>query len=100
MRRISRGILLVALGALICWQTRPVPAGEGADRGTRSSAPAVPATTTVDSADLDAKVEPCEDFYRYANGGWLTQHPIPEDHARWGVRSVMALHDQEVLRSI
>jgi len=24
------------------------------------------------------------DFYRYANGSWIANHPIPADKSRWG----------------
>jgi predicted metalloendopeptidase len=30
-----------------------------------------------DVANLDRTCKPCEDFNRFANGGWLASHPIP-----------------------
>ena len=38
----------------------------------------------VDPANLDSTVKPCEDFYAYANGGWLKSHSLPADKARFG----------------
>lgn len=34
--------------------------------------------------DLDTTVEPGEDFYQYANGGWLKTATIPADKSRYG----------------
>jgi predicted metalloendopeptidase len=32
----------------------------------------------------DLSVKPGDDFYRYANGGWLDAHQIPPDRSQWG----------------
>ena len=37
-----------------------------------------------DTGDIDAKVRPQDDFYHYANGGWLKRNPIPKTESRWG----------------
>lgn len=36
-------------------------------------------------ADLDAAVSPAQDFFDYANGGWLKAHPIPASESSWGI---------------
>jgi putative endopeptidase len=33
---------------------------------------------------LDKSVKPSADFYRYADGTWLKNNPVPEDKSRWG----------------
>ena len=38
----------------------------------------------IDRSTLDPICKPCEDFYRYATGGWADKNPIPADRARWG----------------
>jgi predicted metalloendopeptidase len=38
----------------------------------------------IDVADMDLAVSPREDFYRFANGGWLARTEIPEDKASYG----------------
>ena len=37
-----------------------------------------------DAGDIDKSVRPQDDFYHYANGGWLKRNPIPQNEARWG----------------
>ena len=36
-------------------------------------------------SDLDTTVSPGNDFFMYANGGWIKQNPIPADQSSWGV---------------
>ncbi|HZB28473.1 MAG TPA: M13 family metallopeptidase N-terminal domain-containing protein, partial [Gemmatimonadales bacterium] len=38
----------------------------------------------LEPANLDTTCSPCQDFYRYANGGWLKRNTIPGDQPRWG----------------
>jgi putative endopeptidase len=38
-----------------------------------------PETTGVVVANMDRSVKPGDDFYRYANGGWLKRTEIPPD---------------------
>src|SRR5688572_7704413 len=40
------------------------------------------------AANVDRTVSPGDDFYQYATGAWLRQHPIPDDQARWGIANV------------
>ena len=35
-------------------------------------------------------MKPGNDFYAYANGGWIKATEIPADRSRWGVFSVLA----------
>ncbi|KAA9331415.1 M13 family metallopeptidase [Hymenobacter busanensis] len=36
-------------------------------------------------ANLDTTVRPGDDFFTYANGAWLKQHPIPASESSWGI---------------
>ncbi len=39
--------------------------------------------------DRDTTVKLGEDFFEYANGGWLKKNPIPPAYAGWGIGSVV-----------
>jgi putative endopeptidase len=51
-----------------------------------------PQTTThgINVANLDRTVKPGDDFYRYADGGWLKRTQIPPDRPAVGVFSELA----------
>ena len=49
---------------------------------------------------LDKSVNPTQDFYAFANGGWQKANPVPDEYARWGTFSVLLKQNQEVLREI
>ena len=38
----------------------------------------------IDPANLDTTCAPCQNFFQYANGGWLKRSSIPADQPRWG----------------
>ncbi len=39
----------------------------------------------INPADMDLSVDPRQDFYRFANGGWLDRTEIPSDQSSYGV---------------
>ena len=56
---------------------------------TSASSPVASSTvkTPIDvvAANVDATVDPGVDFFSYANGAWLKQHPIPKSEAAYGI---------------
>lgn len=52
-------------------------------------------THGLDISGMDRAVKPGDDFFEYANGGWLEQTEIPADRAAWSSFSLLA---QEVNR--
>ena len=51
-------------------------------------------TRPIDPANLDTTCSACQDFYRYANGGWQQRAKLPGDEPRWG--SFSELRDQSL----
>ena len=40
--------------------------------------------TKIDKANLDTPMKPGDDFYGYANGGWMKKNPLTAEYARYG----------------
>lgn len=40
--------------------------------------------------NLDKKVRPGDDFFMYANGGWIKQNDIPPAYSSWGIGNVVS----------
>lgn len=53
-----------------------------------------------DVADLDRSTRACDDFARFANGGWLDKNPIPAAYSSWGPFTVLTDRNGEVLKQV
>jgi putative endopeptidase len=42
-------------------------------------------TKDILTSDMDTTVNPGNDFFSYANGGWIKGNPIPPDQSSWGI---------------
>jgi endothelin-converting enzyme/putative endopeptidase len=60
----------------------------------------LPYTPGLDLRAMDPSAAPCEDFYRYACGGWIARNPIPPDQARWDVYAKLADENKRFLWGI
>ena len=53
-----------------------------------------------DLTNLDRSVNPCDDFFKFAGGGWVKSHPIPAAYPRWGTFDQLRDNNEEVLHQI
>lgn len=54
----------------------------------------------IDLTDLDQTVAPGEDFYMYADGGWIQKNPLKPEYARYGSFDVLSERNQERLNDL
>ncbi|HEY0324307.1 MAG TPA: M13 family metallopeptidase [Pyrinomonadaceae bacterium] len=47
-------------------------------------------TSGLDTTGMDRSVNPGDDFFGYANGGWIKATPIPNDRSSYGVFDILA----------
>ncbi|MCR8557585.1 M13 family metallopeptidase [Mucilaginibacter sp. BJC16-A38] len=50
--------------------------------------------------DIDRTVKPGDDFFKYANGGWLKKNPIPAAYSSWGIGNVVEEELRDRLKKI
>jgi len=53
-----------------------------------------------DIANMDRSAAACQNFFQYANGGWLKRNPIPAAYASWGRFNELSDKNQAQLREI
>ncbi len=58
------------------------------------------ALRAIDASRLDTTCSPCEDFFRYANGGWLERTTIPPQYTIFGVGREIQDRNEALLRRI
>jgi serine/threonine protein kinase len=57
-------------------------------------------TSSLDLTNMDISVRPQDDFYLYANGGWIKRNPVPPSFSRWASFNELAEKNNEALRTI
>jgi predicted metalloendopeptidase len=83
-------------------QTNPPPVqSSGAKTGEASTKPAKDENAKpIDSNNMDPSVKPADDFFLYANGGWIKRTEIPPEYSRWGSFNQLIEHNNDALHAI
>jgi putative endopeptidase len=88
--------LLTIVIALVTWQypradeTRSSSVDRARLWSPRGQAPASQSEPGIDLAGMDRSVAPGDDFFRFANGGWLRATQIPPDRSSFGAFATLA----------
>jgi predicted metalloendopeptidase len=59
-----------------------------------------PAPENPFTDDMDRSVNPGDDFYRYANGGWIKTATIPAGQATFDTRAILTARTNQQVRSL
>ncbi|MBQ6243607.1 MAG: M13 family metallopeptidase [Bacteroidales bacterium] len=54
----------------------------------------------LDPTDMDLSVKPGDDFFLYANGGWMKKNPLKPEYARFGSFDVLREQNVENLNAL
>ena len=56
--------------------------------------------TGIDLTNLDTTALPGADFYQYACGGWMKQHPLPDEHSQYGSFTILAENNVKQIQGL
>ena len=68
--------------------------------GCNSSKQQAALTSGIDLANLDTMALPGTDFYQYACGGWMKNHPLTDEYSRFGSFDMLAENNRKQLHEV
>ncbi|HUJ29908.1 MAG TPA: M13 family metallopeptidase [Candidatus Acidoferrum sp.] len=106
---MTRHTFCLALVLMLC--TLPVASQPGHVAGSAVAAEAAAGDCSFafadqeqnhgfDLANLDRSVSPCDNFFGFADGGWVKANPIPAAYSSWGTFNILHQHNEDVLHDI
>ena len=82
-------------------QAPPPPIPETSAQGTGETKPQIEKNPPpIDPKDMDTSVKPQDDFFMYADGGWIKRTEIPPEYSRWGSFNELIEKNNDALHEI
>jgi putative endopeptidase len=81
-------------------ETSPPPIQSGAKSEGGNAKAADENAKPIDPSNMDPSVKPADDFFLYANGGWIKRTEIPPEFSRWGSFNQLIEHNNDALHAI
>ncbi|WP_210517869.1 M13 family metallopeptidase [Hymenobacter terricola] len=102
VRRAALSVAVLGLVAGTAQAQTKVKTKSSSVGKTKATVPAVPGQTGVgvSRANMDLTASPCDNFFQYASGGWVKNHPIPAAESRWGSFNELGDRNQAIERRI
>ncbi|MGB6485005.1 MAG: M13 family metallopeptidase [Candidatus Acidiferrales bacterium] len=94
--RFSNRVLIFTAGTFAACSLFALVALRARSQSQTSAA----ASHGVELSSLDKTCKPCQDFYHYANGGWLKKNPIPPAYPSWGRFNELQQRNRQELHGI
>src|SRR5438874_7252788 len=115
-----KSFLIIGTIVVCAWsadaQTSPAKPAEEKPSSELAPPPPIPSTSSAadksapatveknslpfDPKNMDTSIKPQDDFYLYANGGWIKRNPIPPEFSRWGSFNMLAEKNNDALHEI
>jgi putative endopeptidase len=102
-RRLSLVVLslsLIALSMMTASRGSRAARVESEPEGLFIDSPQQAVSSGFDFNNLDRTASACQDFNRFANGGWMAKNTIPAAYSRWGRFELLEEGNSNVLRSL
>ncbi len=89
-------LLLISIAAHPRWMSAQTSATQTENNSTKQDSP----LPGVDKRFIDAKADPCQDFFQYACGNFTSLYPIPPDQTAFGVTTMVFNHTENELHTL